>query len=70
MAYKMGGPSLYKKKTGPVETKNKKRSNLEAYNKSKELSIEEDDKLGFRKDQIKTDEMHSPDAYIKDKMKK
>ena len=68
MAYKMDGPSLYKKKAGPVETKTKT-GNVNAYKKSKELTIEEDEKLGFIKDQIKTDEMHSPDAYIKDKMK-
>ena len=68
MAYKMDGPSLYKKKAGPVETKTKT-GNVKAYKKSKELTLEEDDKLGFKKDQIKTDEMHSPDAYIKDKMK-
>jgi len=68
MAYKMNGPSLYKKKRGPIQTDEK--SNLEAYHKSKELTIEEDDKLGFRKDQLKTDEMHSPSAYVKDRMKK
>tara|TARA_R110000824_G_scaffold202426_1_gene386664 strand:+ start:53 stop:826 length:774 start_codon:yes stop_codon:yes gene_type:complete len=68
MAYKMDGPSLYKKKAGPVET-NAETGNVNAYKKSNEVTLEEDDKLGFRKDQIKTDEMHSPDAYIKDKMK-
>jgi len=68
MAYKMNGPSLYRKKAGPVET-NAETGNVNAYKKSNEITLEEDDKLGFRKDQIKTDEMHSPDAYIKDKMK-
>ena len=74
MTYKMNGPSLYpeflkKKQRGPVETETKS-GNVEAYKKSKELTVEESDKLGFTKDQLKTDEMHSPDAYIKDKMKK
>ena len=74
MAYKMSGPSLYpdflkKKQVGPVETgETTKTSNVEAYKKSKELTIEEDDKLGFRKDQLKTDAMDSPDAHVKDKM--
>ena len=63
MAYKMNGPSLYNKKTGPVESTGKKSGNVGAYKKSTELTLEEDAKLGQKLDNLET-----PSDVIDNKM--
>ena len=63
MAYKMNGPSLYNKKTGPVESTGKKSGNVDAYKKSTELTLEEDAKLGQKLDNLET-----PSDVIDNKM--
>jgi hypothetical protein len=65
MTYKMKGPSLYpeflkKKQKGPVETKVK----------PSRKEIEDSFKIGETIEKLEDDAMDSPDAYIKDKMKK
>ena len=59
----MNGPSLYNKKTGPVESTGKKSGNVGAYKKSTKLTLEEDAKLGQKLDNLET-----PSDVIDNKM--
>ena len=62
MAFKMKGfpEFLLKKQRGPVETKTK----------PSRKEIEDSFKIGETIEKLQDDAMDSPDAYIKDKMKK